>query len=193
MNEATDSNRLEALILRGEAVQVVYKEKAGDESRYEPDSVRVSLNGIFLEWPDAPANIRRVRIEWSENPFMPTTFRIDCEVSEHAEDGIFAEFDGPAPTPLTAWFQKAASILGQRTANAAVQTSRLYTRATVVSAAGLFCGALAILLPILAGDQVWVDWTAKILLLLMVCSIGGFAWLRALAGRAEVRAIGQGE
>ena len=50
---------------------------------------------------------------------------------------------------------------------------------------------LAILLPILIGNRGWVDPISKFLLVLMMVSIGGFAWIRALAGREEMRTIEQ--
>ncbi|MEE8304716.1 MAG: hypothetical protein V3S24_20030, partial [Candidatus Tectomicrobia bacterium] len=43
-----------------------------------------------------------------------------------------------------------STLANQREPDSALKTSKLYTGATVVSAGGLFCGALAILLPILS-------------------------------------------
>ncbi len=193
MNKATITPRLTALGLRGAAVSVAYQNGNKREAVHQPDSVRLALDGMFLEWPNPPADIRRVQVDWSSNPFMPRPFRAECVVVERERDGLLVEFEGPTPIALRDWFGKAAALLDQRVPDAAVKTSRLYTSATVVSAGGLFCGALAILLPIIAGDQTWIDLASKILLLIMVFSIAGFAWLRALAGRAEVRAIGQGQ
>ena len=189
---ATDGPlELTALGLAGAALKVGYSSGQGGESVYEPDLIHVGPQGMFLQWPDPPANLKTVRLEWSNNPFMPQTFRCECTVIEKLPHGLEVEFDRPAPAALQDWFAGMTVSLNRREPDAALRTSKLYTSATVVSACGLLCGALAIFLPILVGDRWWVDTLSKFLLVLMVASIGGFAWIRALAGREEVRAIGQ--
>ncbi|MDA2924878.1 hypothetical protein MYX65_09530 [Acidobacteria bacterium AH-259-L09] len=189
---ATDGPlELTALGLAGAALKVGYSSGQGGESVYEPDLIHVGPQGMFLQWPDPPANLKTVRLEWSNNPFMPQTFRCECTVIEKQPHGLEVEFDRPAPAALQDWFAGMTVSLNRREPDAALRASKLYTSATVVSACGLLCGALAIILPILVGDRWWVDTLSKFLLVLMVASIGGFAWIRALAGREEVRAIGQ--
>ncbi len=190
MNETESALDLTGLELAGADVSVVYRAgKAGDQI-HQPRAVRIARDGMFVYWDDPPASLSRVRVEWLDAPFTPGPYRGDCRVENVQPDGLAVRFDDPAPG-LSEWFGRVAGLLSRRAPDAAVKTSKLYTWATVVSATGLFSGALAILLPILAGDQPWVDLAAKVLLMLMVLSIGGFAWLRALAGRAEVRAIAQ--
>ena len=182
---------LTALGLAGAAVKVKYNSRAGGESAYEPDLIRVDPKGMFLEWPDPPENLKKVQVEWSNNPFIAGTFRCQCTVVERQSSGVEVEFDDPVPAGLQDWFAGMTAILGRPQPDAAVRTSKLYTSATVLSACGLFCGVLAILLPILIGNRGWVDPISKFLLVLMMVSIGGFAWIRALAGREEMRTIEQ--
>ena len=182
---------LTALGLAGAALKVKYHSGAGGESAYEPDLIRVDPKGMFLEWPDPPENLKKVQVEWSNNPFIAGTFRCQCTVVERQSYGMEIEFDDPAPAGLQDWFAGVTAILGRPQPDAALRTSKLYTSATVLSACGLFCGVLAILLPILIGDRGWVDPISKFLLVLMMVSIGGFAWIRALAGREEMRTIEQ--
>ena len=182
---------LTALEFAGAALKVKYNSGAGGESAYEPDLIRVDPKGMFLEWPDPPENLKKVQVEWSNNPFIPGTFQCQCTVVGRQPSGVKVEFDDPAPTGLQDWFAGTTAILGRPQPDAALRTSKFYTSATVVSACGLFCGVLAILLPILIGNQGWVDLISKFLLVLMMVSIGGFAWIRALAGREEMRTIEQ--
>ena len=190
---ATDGSlELTTLGLAGAALKVSYGSGEGGESVYQPDWIRVDPQGMFLQWSDPPANLSKVHVEWSSNPFMTQTFRCQCTVVDRQPYGLEVQFDRPAPAALQDWFAGVTASLNRREPDAALKTSKLYTGATVVSACGLLCGALAILLPILIGGQWWVDTLSKVLLVLMVVSIGGFAWMRALAGREEVRAIGQG-
>lgn len=187
---------LTAVELSGVRLRVVYT--AGkDQAVHLPKLVRLGREVLYLEWPSVPAGLRKFRLEWSDNPFSPVPFQGQCSVLEKQAEGLLAGFDGSPPAGLADWLERAAESLRREPEeealpNAAVQTSQLYTRATVVSATGLLCGALAILLPLLIGDRGWVDLLSKVLLVLMVASIAGFAWLRALAGRAEIRALGQG-
>ena len=182
---------LTALGLAGAALKVKYNSGAVGESAYEPNLIRLDPKGMFLEWPDPPENLRKVQVEWSNNPFIPGTFRCQCRVVERQPSGVKVEFGDPAPAGLQDWFAGMTAILGRPQPDAALRTSKLYTSATVVSACGLFCGVLAILLPILIGNRGWVDPISKFLLVLMMVSIGGFAWIRALAGREEMRTIEQ--
>jgi len=182
---------LTALGLAGAALRVSYDSGTGGESTYQPDLIRVDPKGMFLEWPDPPENLKKVQVEWSNNPFIPGTFRCQCTVVGRQPSGVKVEFDDPAPAGLQDWFAGMTAILGRPQPDAALRTSKLYTSATVVSACGLFCGVLAILLPILIGNRGWVDPISKFLLVLMMVSIGGFAWIRALAGREEMRTIEQ--
>ncbi len=182
---------LTALGLAGAALKVKYNSGAVGESAYEPDLIRLDPKGMFLEWPDPPENLRKVQVEWSNNPFIPGTFRCQCTVVERQPSGVKVEFDDPAPAGLQDWFAGMTAILGRPQPDAALRTSKFYTSATVVSACGLFCGVLAIILPILIGNGGWVDPISKFLLVLMMVSIGGFAWIRALAGREEMRTIEQ--
>ncbi len=182
---------LTALGLAGAALKVRYNSGAGGESAYEPDLIRVDPKGMFLEWPDPPENLKKVQVEWSNNPFIAGTFRCQCTVVGRQSYGMEIEFDDPAPAGLQDWFTGMTAILSRPQPDAALRTSKLYTSATVVSACGLFCGVLAILLPILIGNRGWVDPISKFLLVLMMVSIGGFAWIRALAGREEMRTIEQ--
>ncbi len=182
---------LTALEFAGAALKVKYNSGAGGESAYEPDLIRVDPKGMFLEWPDPPASLKTVQVEWSNNPFIAGTFRCQCTVVGRQPSGVKVEFDDPAPAVLQDWFAGMTAILGRPQPDAAVRTSKLYTSATVLSACGLFCGVLAILLPILTGNRGWVDLISKFLLVLMMVSIGGFAWIRALAGREEMRTIEQ--
>jgi len=191
MNATEGPLELTALELAGAALKVKYNSGAGGESAYQPDLIRVDPKGMFLEWPDSPANLKQVQVEWSSNPFIPGTFRCQCTVVGRQPSGVKVQFDDPAPAALQDWFAGMTVLLGRPQPDAARRTSQLYTSAAVVSACGLLCGVLAILLPILIGDQEWVNPISKFLLVLMVASIGGFAWFRALAGREEVRAIDQ--
>lgn len=183
--------QLSALELTGVNLKVSYSTGAGGEFTYEPGLIRLSTQGMFLRWPDPPKDLKRLNLEWSNNPFMPETFYCQCAVVERQPDGLEVQFERPAPAGLQEWFAQMRGILNRAEPSAALRTSKLYTMATVVSAGGLFCGALAILLSILVGDLWWVDAVSKFLLVLMLASIGGFAWIRFLAGREEIRAIGQ--
>ena len=182
--------KLRTLGLAGAPLTVSYSGESG-ETAYKPNLIRLSLQGIFLQWPDPPAHLKKVDLEWSNNPFMPETFRCQCTVVERRPDGLEIQYDLPAPAALQDWFAGITVFVNRKKPDAALKTSQLYTNATVVSACGLLCGALAILLPILVGDRWGVDALSKFLLVLMLASIGGFAWIRALAGRQEVKAIGQ--
>ncbi len=192
MERSNARMKLAAVVLADTDIEVTYSQERGIQNVHRPEWIRLAPDGMFLHWPDAP-EVKQLRVEWVDNPVVAGSFTRECVVVSRQEDGLLAEFEGPAPVALQDWFERLAGLLDERVPDAAVKTSRLYTNATVVSATGLFCGALAILLPILAGDQLWVDLASKALLLAMVLSIALFAWLRALAGRAEVRAIGQGQ
>jgi hypothetical protein len=123
---------------------------------------------------------------------MTETFATTCRVVRRDAEGISVTFNSPPPSSFQEWLGSVSGLLFRDVPDAAIRTSKLYTLATVVSAGGLFCGAMAILLPIVVGDQEWVDPAAKIFLVIMVASIGAFALIRLLAGRQEVKAIGQG-
>ncbi len=140
---------------------------------------------------DHIVKVPKLQVEWSDCPFTPQPFRCECTVLETSVQGLQVKLDGPIPGTMKEWFERIAVLASQREPDSALKTSKLYTGATVVSAGGLFCGALAILLPILSSGQWWIDAISKVLLLVMVSSIAGFAWIRFLAGRAEVRAIRQ--
>ena len=171
--------------------KVRFAGESDSESVYQPAFVRVGPKGMFLHWPDPPADLGKLHVEWVGCPFTPEPFRCECRVVETTGEGIQVKLDGPTPATMKEWFERISALASQREPDSALTTSKLYTGATVVSAAGLFCGALAILLPILSNGQWWIDVISKILLLVMVSSIVGFAWIRFLAGRAEVRAIRQ--
>jgi hypothetical protein len=187
MSKEGNTLELTALEVSGASLKVRY---GTQDAVHQPSWIRVSPQGLFLEWPKPPANLKYVRVQWADCPFTPHTFKSECTVVERTDSGLLVEFDRPSPA-LSNWFVAMNSLSQGKEADAALRTSRLYTTATVVSACGLLCGALGILLPILGGDRSWIDSVSKALLILMVLSIGAFAWIRALAGRAEVRAIGQ--
>lgn len=190
MSRRARSLALKSLGLSGVKLEVRYAGSRGEEKNFYPESFRVSNEGFFLSWPNAP-DLQVVSVTWKECPFLAPEMTVSCRVTERSKEGLEVVFDRAAPVALTDWLESAASVLSREIPEAAVRTSRLYTLATVVSAFGLFSGALAILLPIVVGDRGWVDSVAKGLLLLMVVSIGAFAVVRALAGKAEVRAITQ--
>ena len=172
-------------------IKVRFAGESESESVYRPASVRFGPQGMFLNWPIPPSDLRKLHIEWADCPFTPQPFRCECTVLESSEEGLRVKLDDPTPTTMKEWFERISALANQREPDSALKTSKLYTGATVVSAGGLFCGALAILLPILSSGQWWIDAVSKVLLLIMVASIAGFAWIRFLAGRAEVRAIRQ--
>ena len=177
--------------LTGVDFKVRFAGESDSESVYQPALVRLGLKGIFLHWPDPPADLEKLHVEWADCPFTPEPFRCECRVVETTGEGLQVNLDGLTPAAMKEWFERISALASQREPDSALTTSRLYTGATVVSAGGLFCGALAILLPILSSGQWWIDVISKGLLLVMVSSIAGFAWIRFLAGRAEVRAIRQ--
>lgn len=191
---STTENPLElaALELAGAVLKVNYSNGKGEKFSHQPDWIRVNPRGMYLEWPNPPPDLQQIQIEWSNNPFVSHIFRCQCTVTESGSAGVEVEFKDPPPASLQDWFNGMTAILGYPQADPALRTSKLYTRATVISAVGLLCGVLAIVLPILIGDRGWVDFISKFLLVLMLASIGAFAWLRALAGREEARAIAQG-
>ena len=172
-------------------IEVRFAGESESESTYRPAFVRLGPEGMFLHWPDPPSDLQKLQIEWSDCPFTAQPFRCECTVLESSGEGLQVKLDGPTPATMKEWFERISTLAKQREPDSALKTSRLYTGATVVSAGGLFCGALAILLPILSSGQWWIDAISKVLLLVMVASIAGFAWIRFLAGRAEVRAIRQ--
>ncbi len=172
-------------------LRVRFPGESESESVFEPGFVRVSPTGIFLHWPNPPADVGNLLLEWSDCPFTAQPFHCECTVVEVSSQGLQLRFDGPTPVTLREWFERITALAAQREPDSALKTSRLYTRATVVSAGGLFCGALAILLPILSTGQWWIDTISKVLLLIMVGSIAGFAFIRFLAGREEIRTIRQ--
>ena len=184
--------QLTSLGVAGAALRVTYNSEQDGESVYEPGRIQVGPEGMFLRWPDPPEDLEKAYVEWSNNPFMLQTFRCDCTVVERQQEGVELAFDRPAPAALQEWLAGMTAFLNRREPDAALKASKLYTVATVVSACGLLCGAMAILLPILVGDLWWVEVLSKSLLVLMLASIGGFAWIRALAGKEEIRAIGRG-
>ncbi|MFQ5737708.1 MAG: hypothetical protein ACE5JX_01740 [Acidobacteriota bacterium] len=191
MDETEGRFQLASLSLTGVAFRVSYRVGEGAESVYAPDFIRVSQGGFFLHWPDAPTSLGTVRVEWSNNPFMPQTWRCECTVSHQQPEGVHLEVPPTAAAALRDWLAEVTAVLNRPQPDAALRTSKFYTTATVVSASGLMSGALAIILPILIGGPAWVDAVSKALLVLMVASIGGFAWLRVLAGREEMKAIGE--
>lgn len=191
MDETSGGVELTAIELSGADLKIKYAGPKGEEAVYEPEVVRLSLNALFVPWPDQPANLKQVRVEWRDNPFWPEAYQRQSKIRRILVDGIEVELEDFPPPQLRDLFSGMTASLNQRLPDAAVRTSKLYTSATVVSACGLLCGALAILLPLLIVDRAWVDSLSKVLLVLMVASIGAFAWIRSLAGREEVRAIGQ--
>ncbi len=177
--------------LNGANIRVRFAGESESESAYRPALVRLGPQGMFIHWADPPSGLQRLEVEWSDCPFTPQPFRCECLVVKTSSEGLQVKLDGPTPGTMKEWFERISALASQREPDSALKTSMLYTGATVVSAGGLFCGALAILLPILSSGQWWIDAISKVLLLIMVFSIAGFAWIRLLAGRAEVRAIRQ--
>ncbi len=180
-----------AVELAGAQLKVHYSAGKSGNLVHEPELIRLRPDGLFVAWDAAPDNLKSVAVEWDDNPFSPLPLLFQCRVAKGHPDGVDVIFAEPPPPAWAEWFAGAEARLNLRQPDASVLTSKLYTLATVVSASGLLCGALAILMPLLAGDRAWVDLVSKLLLALMVASIGGFAWIRNLAGRAEVKAIGQ--
>ena len=185
------SLELTDLGLAGVDFKIRFAGESDSESVYQPAFVRLGPQGMFLHWPDPPSDLRKLHVEWADCPFTPEPFRSECRVLEPTREGLQVKLDGPTPAAMKEWFERISALASQREPDSALKTSKLYTCATVVSAGGLFCGALAILLPILSSGQWWIDVISKVLLLVMVSSIAGFAWIRFLAGRAAVRAIRQ--
>jgi len=177
--------------LAGLDLKVTYLRPGSEQATFVPQRIRLGPAGMFIEWEESPAGLEEVTVEWNKNPFLPGVWRCACSVTERTHDGVEVTFGRPAPTALREWFQRANVSLSRPPSNASLTTSKLYTAATVVSACGLFCGAAAMLLPIIAGSLSWIDTLAKVLLLVMVFSIAGFAALRVLAGRSELKAIRQ--
>jgi hypothetical protein len=192
MDSTGNPYELTGLELSGAGLKIIHGGNGGQESVYEPGRFRVSSRGLFLPWTDPPARIKKVRLEWVNTPFMPRTLRAECTVVDQQPQGVEIEFDPPAPSQLRDWIARTSASLNRREVDAALRASKLYTAATIVSACGLFFGALAILMPILIGQRGWADAVSKVMLIAMVASIGGFAWIRAIAGRAELKAIRQG-
>ena len=191
MEEKAGGIELTGIELSGAALKIKYAGPKGEEAVFEPDVVRLSLDALFVPWPDQPANLKQVRVEWRDNPFWPDAYQRQGKIRRILVDGIEVQLEDFPPQQLRDMFSGMTASLNQRLPDAAVRTSKLYTNATVVSACGLLCGAVAILLPLLIVDKGWVDLVSKILLVLMVASIGAFAWIRSMAGKEEVRAIGQ--
>ena len=135
--------------------KVRFAGESDSESVYQPAFVRVGPKGMFLHWPDPPADLGKLHVEWVGCPFTPEPFRYECRVVETTGEGIQVKLDGPTPATMKEWFERISALASQREPDSALTTSKLYTGATVVSAAGLFCGALAILLPILSSGQWW--------------------------------------
>lgn len=182
---------LDAMELSGADLKVSFHSSKAGESSYEPEWIRVGSQGLFLPWPDPPQRIKKVHLEWANAPFMHHTFRMDGTITKRYDEGVFISYDHAAPPGLQDWLTGLAAFMNKSEPDAALKASKLYSRATIVSACGLFFGALAILLPILISERGWVDLLSKILLMLMVFSIGGFALIRAMAGKAELKAIKQ--
>ena len=136
--------------------------ESDSESVYQPAFVRLGPKGIFLHWPDPPADLEKLHVEWADCPFTPEPFRCECRVLETTGEGLKVKLDGPTPATLKEWFERISALASQLEPDSALRTSKLYTGATVVSAGGLFCGALAILLPILSSGQWWIDVISKI-------------------------------
>lgn len=182
---------LEEIGLSGADLTVHFPLGSDREETVTPAFLRLELNRLFLQWDNPPPEVRRIKVVWADCPFTGSTFHFFCSVERIVDGGIEAAFEGQMPASMRDWYGRIASAARLSEPNSALRTSQLYTMATVVSASGLFCGALAILLPLLSSGQWWIDILSKLLLLLMVCSIAGFAWIRLLAGREEVRAIRQ--
>ncbi len=177
--------------LAGLDLKVTYPGPDSERVTFVPRRIRLGPAGMFIEWEEPPAGLEDLTVEWNKNPFLPGVWRCECRITERSHDGVEVTFGRTAPTALREWFQRANVSLSRPPFDANLTTSKLYTAATVVSACGLFCGAAAMLLPIIAGSVPWIDTLAKVLLLVMVFSIAGFAALRVLAGRAELKAIRQ--
>lgn len=192
MQKSGQSFPLRSLELNAQSLTVHYRTGQGHQARFEPVSFRVGLEGFYIPWEEAPRQLDSVTVEWADNPFMTEAFSTTCRVARKTGEGVDLLYTSPPPTAFEEWFRSVSGILFREAPDAAVRTSQLYTLATVVSACGLFFGAMAILLPIVVGDRGWVDGLAKTFLIVMVVSIGAFAVIRLLAGRQEVRAIGQG-
>ena len=183
--------KLDDMELSGAALKVRFHSSKAGESAYEPECVRIGSQGLFLPWPDPPQKVKKVHLECTDAPFMHQTFRMDGTLTERNDEGVLVSYDHAAPPCLQDWLTGLAAFMNKSEPDAALKASKLYSRATIVSACGLFFGALAILLPILISERGWVDLLSKILLMLMVFSIGGFALIRAMAGTAELKAIKQ--
>jgi hypothetical protein len=183
--------KLWELGLAGLDLRLVFAKPHGEEGIFQPQQIRLRPEGMFIEWPEPPEGLEHLQVQWANCPFMPGVWRCECAVDERNPNGIEVTFERSAPRALRDWFLKADASLSRSPSDATLSTSKLYTAATVVSACGLFCGAAAMLLPIVVGSEAWVDLLAKVLLVVMVSSIAGFAGLRTLAGRAELRALRQ--
>ena len=177
--------------LAGLDLRVIFAKPHGEEGIFEPQQIRLRPEGMFIEWPEPPEGLEHLKVLWANSPFLPGVWRCECAVGGRNHNGIEVTFERSAPRALREWFLKADVSLSRSPSDATLSTSKLYTAATVVSACGLFCGAAAMLLPIVVGSAAWVDLLAKVLLVIMVSSIAGFAGLRTLAGRAELRALRQ--
>lgn len=193
MQESGTENPLRALDLEARGVTVRYQSGKNQESTFQPETFRVGLEGFYIPWAGSPTKLKEATVEWEGNPFMSETFAASCRVEKRESTGLQLGFSSPPPSAYTNWLNSISATLWRKTPNASIRTSQLYTLATVVSAFGLFCGAMAILLPIVVGDLNWVDPVAKACLVIMVLSIGAFAVIRALAGKQEVKAISQGQ
>lgn len=192
MNSIENPIKLTALGVAGVLLNVRFQ-NGKSESVFRADSALVHLEGMVIEWPNPPKNLKKVRIHWPDPPFAPEPFRCECLVVNRWPEKLEVRFENAAPPALRDWFLRLTEASNLKAPDAALSTSRLYTSASVISALGLFCGAGAILLPLLVGEAPWIDGMAVLLLLFMLLSIGGFALLRGLAGRHELRAIRQGK
>ena len=193
MNATQAPLHLTAVGMAGVELRIGYHGEDDARQFFHPEAIQVRTGGIFLAWPDSPAHLEQLDLEWSNSPFSSHTFRCRCTCVQRTAKGVLVAFERPTPVALRDWFSRMDLALNRQVPEAAFRASRLYTRATIVSASGLLCGALGILLPIIGGGEQWVDTLSKVMLFLMVASIGGFAGIRFLAGRAEVQAIQQSQ
>ena len=57
-------------------IKVRFAGESESESVYRPASVRFGPQGMFLNWPIPPSDLRKLHIEWADCPFTPQPFAV---------------------------------------------------------------------------------------------------------------------
>lgn len=190
--------RLSRLGLTGDVTVEYYEGGQLRTHHSRTAAVDIGLGGMFISWSRSPAEqvlkAGKLTIRWTDPPFSNGAFEASAELACRVEEGIHVRFVHVASAQAQQLYQWIRSLeerlAGSREDESAIKTSKWYTLAAVTSALGLCLGAVGMFFQLMRWFTAY--YVPQILLLLMVLSIAAFAYMRAVAGRHEIRAIKRG-